>query len=39
MAIKKDKKEYVKTYKGQKIYYSSAKKIYITDLNGLTFSL
>lgn len=39
MVRKKDKNEYIKTYKEQKVYYSSAKKIYITDLNGLTVSM
>lgn len=34
-----EKKEYIKTYKEQKIYYSLTKEIYVADLDGLTVSM
>lgn len=39
MVRKKDKNEYIKTYKRQKIYYSPTKEIYVADLDGLTVSM
>lgn len=39
MVRKKDKNEYIKTYKEQKIYYSPTKEMYVADLDGLAVSM